>query len=153
MTSVNIMQSTIEWYRWPLGTCASQSVNKKVESSLNSPESKISRNSAPSFVVFFAWIECGWPNATESSVLQKQVVRHRSRTSGEIPDISCSLQAYTKTMFNGEEIRACEITHHVRDIGITVWRHGTDSHVSLVKHDVNNTQVTMYFGSEVTFNI
>ena len=53
-------------------------------------------------------------------------------------------------MFNEEEIGACGITYHVRDVGITVWRHGTDSHVSLVKHDVNNI---MFFGAEVTFNI
>jgi hypothetical protein len=44
-------------------------------------------------------------------------------------------------MVSREEIKTCEITHYVRDIGITVWGHGTDSHISLGKLDVSNMQV------------
>ncbi len=44
-----------------LGTWASQSVSKNVESSENDPLSKMRINSAPSGEVSFAWMECGWP--------------------------------------------------------------------------------------------
>jgi hypothetical protein len=44
-----------------LGMCESQSVRRNVASSEKAPESKTRMNSAPSFVVFFAWMECGLP--------------------------------------------------------------------------------------------
>lgn len=43
------------------GTCTSQSVKRNVSFSSNVPESKISRNSAPSGFVPLAWMECGFP--------------------------------------------------------------------------------------------
>ena len=44
-----------------VGTCASQSVSKNVDSSEKDPVSNMRRNSAPSGWVSFAWMECGWP--------------------------------------------------------------------------------------------
>jgi len=44
-----------------VGTCASQSVSKNVDSSEKDPVSNMRRNSAPSGWLSFAWMECGWP--------------------------------------------------------------------------------------------